>query len=204
MPRTTPYHHGNLRAALIEAVELELAEVGLEAVTLRGTARRTGVSHSAPASFFKDIRALLTELAAVSFERLTERMMIARAAEGDPVAAMQTVGLAYAGYAVELPEQFRLIWRKERLDVDDPHYKAAAAAAFAVPVGCIGTLRRIEQPMANPATAQEVVALWAMIHGTTELLLNGQLDASGLGDRKTIARAVLPPMIGSHFANRPG
>ena len=59
------YHHGDLRAALIAAAEEELAENGVDGFTLRGCARRAGVSHAAPAHHFKDVRALFTALATV-------------------------------------------------------------------------------------------------------------------------------------------
>ena len=60
------YHHGDLRKALIEAAEAELAEKGVEGFTLRGCAKRAGVSHAAPAHHFKDANALLTALAVVA------------------------------------------------------------------------------------------------------------------------------------------
>ena len=58
------YHHGDLRKALLDAAEAELAEKGVEGFTLRGCAKRAGVSHAAPAHHFKDANALLTALAA--------------------------------------------------------------------------------------------------------------------------------------------
>src|SRR5262245_3431916 len=70
--RRDSYHHGDLRAALLKAAEAELAENGIEGFTLRGCARRAGVSHAAPAHHFKDVRAILTELAADGFEKLAE------------------------------------------------------------------------------------------------------------------------------------
>ncbi|MEI5579289.1 helix-turn-helix domain-containing protein, partial [Streptomyces brasiliscabiei] len=70
-PRGTrqPYHHGDLRRALLVAAEHELEEKGIEGFSLRGVAKRAGVSHAAPLHHFKDTRALLTALAGVGFER---------------------------------------------------------------------------------------------------------------------------------------
>ena len=56
--RASAYHHGDLRKALLEAAEAELAEKGVEGFTLRGCAKRAGVSHAAPAHHFKDANAL--------------------------------------------------------------------------------------------------------------------------------------------------
>ena len=43
-----PYHHGDLRAALLEHAGRILRTEGLEALTLRAVARAAGVSQTAP------------------------------------------------------------------------------------------------------------------------------------------------------------
>ena len=73
-PKDTPqagdtYHHGDLRAALIEAALAELEETGPEGFSLRKVARRAGVSPAAPARHFKDVTGLLTALAAEGYRR---------------------------------------------------------------------------------------------------------------------------------------
>ena len=55
-----PYHHGDLRAALLAAAEVELSEKGVEGFSLRSVAKRAGVSHAAPAHHFGDSQGLLT------------------------------------------------------------------------------------------------------------------------------------------------
>ena len=50
------YHHGDLRAALIEAAEAVIAERGVDNFSLREAARRAGVSPAAPAHHFRDAR----------------------------------------------------------------------------------------------------------------------------------------------------
>lgn len=196
-PRT--YHHGNLRTALIEAGNAELEEVGIEGFTLRSCARRAGVSHAAPATFFPSVTNFFTALAAESFDALTRRMAKAVRTVDAPVDRMIAIGLAYAGYAIDRPEHFRLMWRKERLDRMDPLLVAAAGTAFAYPIDCVARLYGHPSPMSDPTLAVRVVALWSMIHGATELTLSGQLDASGLGAPTSIIGAILPPMITEHF-----
>ncbi|NRB03591.1 MAG: TetR family transcriptional regulator, partial [Rhodobacteraceae bacterium] len=68
------YHHGDLRAALIEAGLQELEATGTEAFSLRKVARRAGVSHAAPAHHFGDVTGLLTALAAEGFRRFVVAM----------------------------------------------------------------------------------------------------------------------------------
>ena len=62
----------DLRRALIEAAEHELTEKGFEGFTLRGCAKRAGVSHAAPAHHFKDAATLLSALAAEGFTRFLD------------------------------------------------------------------------------------------------------------------------------------
>ncbi|WAP58220.1 helix-turn-helix domain-containing protein [Streptomyces sp. S465] len=58
-----PFHHGNLRAVLLDQAELVLRERGIDALSLRELAREAGVSHGAPRSHFIDRNALLDALA---------------------------------------------------------------------------------------------------------------------------------------------
>ncbi len=65
------YHHGDLRAALLEAAREVLAKEGVEALTLREVARRAGVTHAAPYRHFADKEALLAAVATEGFAALT-------------------------------------------------------------------------------------------------------------------------------------
>src|ERR1700733_3839806 len=65
-----PYHHGNLRPALLAQAERTVRERGVQALSLRELARDVGVSHAAPRRHFPDRQALLDALAHDGFERL--------------------------------------------------------------------------------------------------------------------------------------
>ena len=73
-----PYHHGNLRAALLESAEQTLNEGG--ELSLRELARQVGVSHAAPRRHFAGKQALLDALAEDGFERLGDDLRGAMAA----------------------------------------------------------------------------------------------------------------------------
>src|SRR6201990_2556887 len=77
-----PYHHGNLRATLLEAAEKTLAEGGVAALSLRELARQVGVSHAAPRRHFAHKQALLDALAEDGFERLGGELRAAMEAAG--------------------------------------------------------------------------------------------------------------------------
>ena len=63
-PRSRPYHHGDLRRALLDAALEMVAEHGPAALSLREVARRAGVSHAAPTHHFRNKAGLLTAIAA--------------------------------------------------------------------------------------------------------------------------------------------
>jgi AcrR family transcriptional regulator len=170
------YHHGDLRAALLDAAERELAAKGIEGFTLRGCARRAGVSHAAPAHHFSDVRALLTEMATIGFERLSSSMALhARDVPPGSLEHIVAIGNGYVVFALDNPHLFRLIFRTALLDADEPRFKAAGATAFSTPVRAIGALYASDDPMAEPNLAARVIAIWSIVHGFSELVLAGQL-----------------------------
>src|SRR4051794_41205879 len=81
-PPARPYHHGNLRAALLRCAERTVRETGPGGLSLRELARQVGVSHAAPRRHFTDKQALLSALAQDGFERLGRELREAMDAAG--------------------------------------------------------------------------------------------------------------------------
>jgi AcrR family transcriptional regulator len=99
-----PFHHGNLRAVLLDQAEKVLRERGIDALSLRELAREAGVSHGAPRSHFIDRSALLDALAERSFIRLADEVrQAASAAPDDYQAVLRAAGAAYLGFALREP-----------------------------------------------------------------------------------------------------
>jgi len=174
-PTRQTYHHGDLRRALLVAAEAELIEKGVEGFTLRGVARRAGVSHAAPAHHFKDTAALLTALAAVAAERLTETMTRrGKAAADDPRARFVASGTGYIDFALENPALFTLLFGSERPDSDDPDLVRHASAAFAELVDGIAAIGG-KDPLADAGGRIDVAAAWSLVHGAAGLLIAGRM-----------------------------
>jgi AcrR family transcriptional regulator len=128
--RRRPYHHGNLRAALVDPA-LELVErEGAEALTLRAVARAAGVSPAAPYRHFTDKRALLAAVAEEGFRLMTTALR-AGDAGADARARFRARGLAYVGFATRHPSHFRVMFGRELADRSGyPGLQDAARAAF--------------------------------------------------------------------------
>ncbi len=115
------YHHGDLRAALIRAADEIIAESGIEGFSLRAAAQRAGVSQSAPAHHFGSTKGLLTEVALLAFERLGGYLETAGHSD-DPAQDLRALFLASVTFAVDHPGQFRLMFRNDLVNRDDPRY----------------------------------------------------------------------------------
>ncbi|WP_280298822.1 TetR/AcrR family transcriptional regulator [Nocardia neocaledoniensis] len=129
------YHHGDLRAALLQHAEKALRVVGADGLSLRQLARDTGVSHAAPSRHFRDKQALLDALAVTGLERLGERFE--QAATDGPIATrLQTLARAYLRFAVDNPELLPLMFARRQASTAT-EIQEAADRAFAVPIALI-------------------------------------------------------------------
>jgi AcrR family transcriptional regulator len=163
-----PYHHGALRDALLAAAESILRRDGLPALTLRAIAREAGVSHGAPGHHFKDLSELLSELAALGFERLTSMMQEVSPTEPNWRTAASH---AYVAFAIDNPGLFSLMFRVERLNADNPRLSAARQSVFGVLVqfGSSADLAE-DRTRIGAMTAQ-----WCLLHGYAVLAIDGRL-----------------------------
>jgi AcrR family transcriptional regulator len=119
-PRSTGYHHGNLREALIEAAVQLVEEDGPENVSVRAVAKRAGVSPGAPFRHFSSKTALLTAVAeqAMSRFRLEITKAVDNVATDDPIERFAAVGVAYLRWAIRNPTHFHIISTRSLIDWD--------------------------------------------------------------------------------------
>ena len=120
-----PFHHGNLRAVLIEEAEQMLREGGVDRISLREIARRAEVSHGAPRSHFVDRQALLDALVERGFERLTHEVGSSTTKDAPFEEKFRQVGHAYVGFAARDAALMELMFAAK---VDDPSGPAQQAA----------------------------------------------------------------------------
>ena len=94
------YHHGSLREALVAEGRRQLEEEGAHAISLRGLAKRIGVSHSAPARHFSSRDDLVDAIAADGFADLTRRLAAADT-QHELSARLSTYAHAHVRFAVD-------------------------------------------------------------------------------------------------------
>ncbi|MCA1413252.1 TetR/AcrR family transcriptional regulator [Bradyrhizobium sp. NBAIM20] len=194
----TPYHHGALREALLQAAERVLERDGLAGLTLRAVAREAGVSHAAPTHHFGDLTGLLSELAAVGFRQFNVVMAASCDAATTPLEAALARPKAYIAYAQAHPGMYGIMFRTERLDYSRPSLHEAAEASFAGLTNAIGMMRQ-EQISGDALTLNQGAAIaraWSLVHGFTMLLLDGRLkDILARLPEGTTAERLLEAML---------
>lgn len=166
------YHHGDLRAALLREAEAELAEKGVETFSLRGVAKRAGVSHAAPAHHFGDVAGLLTALAAEGSRRFLETQLRREAGAKTAVARLLESGVAYVEFALANPALFRLMFGSKRADYEDDDLREASEAAFLHLVDNVSAITGAH-PEDHRPTRLMIARVWAQVHGLADLLLSG-------------------------------
>jgi AcrR family transcriptional regulator len=178
-----PYHHGDLRRALVEAAAELVAEGGIPALTLRAAAQRAGVSHAAPYHHFRDKAALVAAVADEGFGRLDRALAEAAAAPAaSPRERLAALGRAYVRFAVENPHYFRVMFRPELAPpgaAEGPEAHGPAARAFGRLVEAVTAVLRAEGRPEGGVPAGTLVA-WAGVHGLASLWLDGPLSRMGL------------------------
>lgn len=191
---TQPYHHGNLRVALVLAAEDVLDERGVEDFSLREVARRAGVSPGAPKHHFADVRALLTVLAVRAFDELALRLERAAADDKLPLRAkLHRQGEAYVRFALAHPERFKLIWRVALLDTGDADFQRAGARAYLALDKLVRGASAPALPKHDPAQAS-TMAWWSVVHGFAGLLLDGTFGATKADKARAISQS-LPAVL---------
>ncbi|MBR0702789.1 TetR/AcrR family transcriptional regulator [Bradyrhizobium diazoefficiens] len=202
----TPYHHGALRDALLQAAERVLERDGLAGLTLRAVAREAGVSHAAPTHHFGDLTGLLSELAAVGFRQFNAAMASSSDAASTPLERALARPKAYVAYAQAHPGMYGIMFRTERLDYSRPSLHEAAEASFAGLANAIGAMRQ-EQISEDALTLNQGAAIaraWSMVHGFTTLLLDGRLkDILERLPEGTTAERLLEAMLTAPIAAKP-
>ena len=210
MPRQSlPYHHGDLRNALVAAAAHMVEQAGQERFSLREAARSVGVTANAAYRHFADKSALLAAVAASGFEELSRRMDAAMARRGrtanDSATAtgrLRAVGRAYVELALEQPELFRLMFGPSGLSCLDG---GAAQIHGPTPAELLGHVLDglvAEGQMSTERRTGAELRAWAAVHGFASLVLDGRTGLQTKAQR-TDALAALLDFIITGLCDRP-
>ncbi len=199
MARTVkrPYHHGDLRRALLQAGAALLERVGVEALSIRELARAVGVSPRAPYQHFRDKEALLSEMAAEAFVAFGDAIAAADAA-APPGREIEWQVVAYVRFAGLAPGRFGLMFGARR-SVPEGELAAAKPRGFNVLLARVG-----RQCLPGEDRAAKAMAYWSLAHGLAVLFLDGLAREQMDGTEDEIVRRVAAAVASAAAPRQPG
>jgi AcrR family transcriptional regulator len=191
-----PYHHGDLRRAVMREVLTVVRERGVSAVSVRDVARRAGATHTSVSHHFGDKAGLFTAVATEGYRLLADELRPVI----DQDAGFLELGVAYVRFAVRNRSHFEVMFRTDLLRDDAPALLEARRATSDMLFGSATQIEGRASGEPDPRTVAGVAG-WAMVHGIASLWLDGNLPPS-LGDdpeeiTRTVARLLGPPRTGA-------
>jgi len=170
-----PYHHGDLRRALLDEAVRTIQTHGVEHLTLRTVGERLGVSRSALYRHFADKQSLLAVVGKEGFRMLRQALADTWERNGRGRIGFRAMGKAYVQFAVAHPSHYRVMFGGF-IDsaAKDYRFIAEARAAFQALVDAL-----VEQQSAGDLRRDDPVLMarfvWAVVHSTAMLVIDGQL-----------------------------
>ena len=164
----------DLRQKVLQASLALIEEGGLDRLSMREVARKSGVSHQAPYYYFGDREAILAAIAGEGFSKLGQSFLRAIDRAGfKPAEALEAIGRAYVEFALRHPAYFQAMFRADAVPLDRyPDVRKLSDEAFGKLVETIG---KVFADQASAVRLTISVACWAMVHGLATLILEGTL-----------------------------
>jgi len=187
-PPRTQYHHGDLRAHLVETVRILVEEKGADGFSISEAARRAGVSSAAPYKHFADRGEIVRAVALAGIDRMRDQMdSAARSAKGEPLAPITALGLCYAQFARTEPGVFRLMFGLTKGHGGHPELRAHGDACFDV------VKREVRRYMPRGTPEHEIerrgYMLHMFVHGHAFLEIDGKHDLEMSADQEVMLMA---------------
>ncbi|MCM3170903.1 TetR/AcrR family transcriptional regulator [Paenibacillus sp. MER 99-2] len=173
-----PYHHGNLRSQLIEAGIRLINEDGLKSFSLRRVAAKCNVSHTAPYSHFENVDELLAAMGEHVTAQFMNKLHTAIDGQEDSREAVSLLGQAYIDFFVDHPPYFQFLFYHSKISINLDNYDQDDYPPFVL---FRTTAYRMFRSVGLPEEQcpQQLIALWAMVHGIASLLTNNGVRFSG-------------------------
>jgi AcrR family transcriptional regulator len=186
-----PYHHGDLRRALVEAARQLVETEGPSAMSLRAVARQAGVSPAAPYHHFKDKSELLAAVATEGWGLLGKEIMAAmEAAPDDPTPVL----LAYVRFARSHTALYRVMFDAAR---DNEFLPMLNSAPDDSPYGRVrANMAKAVDSYSMAEVEVSIAATWSQAHGLAEMAGFKQFEhvKEALGGEIPFLEAVLRRM----------
>lgn len=189
MAEKKPFHHGDLKRALLDATLKLIDAETVSGVTIRAVAKATGVSHAAPTKHYSDRRQLITAAANAVFGEIVE-LTHQRLATSEHPARERLISMAHVlyEYALEHPNRYEFIWRRDLVDHDNPDIMTTMNKLY------YGYDMPVDESAMDTGFDSDTLAvlIWSLVHGYVDLRMKGMFEERQ--DLKT-GQDRLPAMI---------
>ncbi|MBT2537915.1 TetR/AcrR family transcriptional regulator [Arthrobacter sp. ISL-69] len=176
-----PYHHGNLREALLARATEIIEEAGVEGLSLRQLARDLGVSHAAPGKHFRDKQALIDALALDGFREMNVRIKGASEADGDHRSRFVRIARAYVDFAVTHPVQLVVMHSTKHHRDASEELRNIGEAGMRIARGLIAEAQEAGELASGDAERLALVC-FVSLHGAALLAAGDLLDGASVDD----------------------
>ncbi|SED95629.1 TetR/AcrR family transcriptional regulator [Ruania alba] len=197
MAQSGTYHHGNLRAALVDAGLEMIRTGGPEALSLREVTRAVGVTPSAAYRHFASRQALLAAVAAAVQEHMAEAMLRHWPDGSDAEAArarLHAVGTGYIEFALAEPGWFAAFFPPEGATPDGGPSSAQPPRPFALLTQALDSM--VEAGALGPgARGGAEWPCWSAVHGFAHLASTGPLQHRPDPELRALASATVTAII---------
>lgn len=167
----TSYHHGHLPETLMNLAVQQIEAQGTEKLSMRALARSAGVSPTAPYSHFPTKTCLLAAIATRGFARLKSDMQAVSDTDKDIYDRVVDMGLAYIGFAIRHPTEYRLMFGSVLDDFSGYDMLIRAADDSYQYVRSLLEAMRVEKRL-NVELELLSSTTWSMVHGIASLLID--------------------------------
>jgi len=192
------YHHGNLRAVLIDTALEMLKTHGADELSLRALASAAGVSRAAPYAHFVDKGALLRSVAAAGFAQMAEEMRGSMGGSEDVRERFLATGRAYVRFARHNANVFRLMFSAGHNSVPSDGASPASESPYEIFQAALRTF--LEDRRVTLLDEQVVrTTAWSCVHGLSLLLIEDRLGQSPEQDERLAEQvtALFADLLGS-------
>lgn len=166
-----------------------IEQENIVSLSLRGIARRLGVSDNAPYRHFPDKESLLVAIAKIGFRQLHQALQQAASSNfEDDQQRLETISVAYIQYAVEHQTYYRVMFSDRQLICEQyPELNQISQATFEVLLDTIKAGQKAQ--IFIPGDSLQLARVcWSLTHGVSMLAIDRQLMISNVDELLKLAQ----------------
>ncbi|MEL7254993.1 MAG: TetR/AcrR family transcriptional regulator [Pseudomonadota bacterium] len=177
--KRTHYHHGDLRAGLVEATRQLVEDKGADRFSVADACRAAGVSTAAPYRHFEDRDEMLLAVCSEGMERFHDMMVEAQSGHTPgTLEAINALGRAYVKFATSEPGVFRLCFGIAREHHDNTEMIERGMRNYGILLSQVAAYFGKDQ--VDEQVLDRAFPLWTMVHGLSFLLIDEKMKTLNL------------------------